>query len=268
MATHVIGDLQACLHPLLELLHKLRFSADRDQLWFCGDLVNRGPDSLGTLRAVYARRDNCRVVLGNHDLHLLAVAFGCHPAKKGDTLDDVLRAPDRAQLLEWLLQQPLAVQQGNWLMTHAGVPPGWTVADTLAASAEVRQQWLQQPAAFFARMYGNEPALWQPDLQGTDRWRYSINALTRMRFVDRDGRLDLKHKGAPGSQPEALLPWYLHPNRPIAETELVFGHWAMLNGKANTARVHALDTGCVYGQHLTALTLETGQLTQVPGWRR
>lgn len=268
MATHVIGDLQACLHPLLELLDKLQFAADRDQLWFCGDLVNRGPDSLGTLRAVYERRDNCRVVLGNHDLHLLAVAAGCHPCKKGDTLDDILRAPDRERLLDWLAQQPLAVKQGEWLMTHAGVPPGWTVADTLAASSEVRQQWLQQPARFFGQMYGNEPSLWQPDLHGPARWRYCINALTRMRFVDADGRLELKQKGAPGSQPAHLLPWYHHPDRPVGDCQIVFGHWAMLHGKADVARVHALDTGCVYGQQLTALTLETGQRSHVPGWRR
>ncbi|NQD36337.1 symmetrical bis(5'-nucleosyl)-tetraphosphatase [Permianibacter sp. IMCC34836] len=268
MATHAIGDLQGCLHPLKELLGKLQFSADRDQLWFCGDLINRGPDSLGTLRFVHGLRDNARIVLGNHDLHLLAVASACHPVKKGDTLDDILHAPDRDILLEWLLQQPLAIQQDQWLMTHAGVPPGWRAEDALRASAEVSLQLQRDPRQFFSEMYGNEPSRWQPDLQGSERLRYSVNALTRMRFVSADGALELKQKGAPGSQPPTLMPWYRHPDRPAADHEILFGHWATLNGKADTAGVHALDTGCVYGQHLTALTLETRVRTQVHGWQR
>lgn len=268
MATHAIGDLQACLHPFEELLRKLAFHPDRDQLWLCGDLVNRGPDSLGTLRAVYALRDNCRIVLGNHDLHLLAVAHGCHPCKKGDTLDDILRAPDRETLLDFLLQQPLAVAESGWLMSHAGVPPGWSVTDTLAASTEVSLAMQREPRRFFEQMYGNEPAHWRADLHGADRWRFAINALTRMRFVGRDGSLELKQKGAPGSQPAGLLPWYEHSDRPVGTTQLLFGHWAMLNGKTGRNDVHALDTGCVYGQQLTALTLETGQRSHVPGWHR
>lgn len=268
MATHAIGDLQGCLHPLKELLAKLQFSADRDQLWFCGDLINRGPDSLGTLRAVYALRDNAKIVLGNHDLHLLAVAFGCHPAKKGDTIDDILHAPDRGLLIDFLLQQPLVHQRDNWLLVHAGIPPGWQAIDARQASAEICQQMQRDPARFFAEMYGNEPTQWQPELAGSARWRYSVNALTRMRYVNADGALELKQKGAPGSQPATLQPWYQHPNRPAAEHDIIFGHWASLHGKADWPRVHALDTGCVYGQALTALTLETGRRTQVPGWHR
>lgn len=268
MAIYAIGDLQGCLHPLKELLSKLSFSADRDELWFCGDLVNRGPDSLGALRAVHALRDNARIVLGNHDLHLLAVAYGCHPVKKSDTLDDILRAPDRERLLEFLLQQPLAHQHDDWLLVHAGVPPGWTVSETRQAAAEVSLQLQRAPREFLSGMYGNEPSLWSAELSGTDRWRYTVNALTRMRFVDASGRLDLKQKGAPGSQDAGLLPWYQHPDRPVADCQIVFGHWATLNGKVDCAGVHALDTGCVYGQQLTALALETGRRCQVPGWRR
>ena len=268
MATYAIGDLQGCLHPLKELLHKLQFSADRDELWFCGDLINRGPDSLGTLRAIHALRDNARIVLGNHDLHFLAVAFGCHPSKKSDTLDDILHAPDRSLLVEFLLQQPLVWQQQDWLLVHAGVPPGWTAEDALRASAEISLRLQRDPRQFFTEMYGNEPSRWQATLNTSERLRFAVNALTRMRYVSSDGSLELKQKGPPGSQPPTLMPWFQHPERPLGNTQIVFGHWATLNGKANWPDVHALDTGAVYGQYLTALYLETGERLQVPGWHR
>ncbi len=267
MAIYAVGDVQGCVHALRELLIKIRFSADRDQLWLCGDLVNRGPDSLGTLRAVHDRRDNMRLVLGNHDLHLLAVAHGCAPAKKGDSLDDVLHAPDRDQLLDYLLEQPLVLQDGDWLMSHAGIPPGWTASQALSHSADVSRALQRDPAAFFTTMYGNEPSRWDDSLRGSDRLRFTVNALTRMRFVSLDGRLDLKHKGPPGTQPDGLIPWFRHPDQRCHQ-QLLFGHWATLNGKADTEGIHALDTGAVYGHYLTALNLDSRERIRVPGWKR
>ena len=265
MARIAIGDVQGCLVELRELLRELRFSADRDQLWFVGDLVNRGPDSLGVLRFVRALGDNARVVLGNHDLHLLAVARGAggRRLRKDDTLDDILAAPDREALLDWLQARPLAVHAPahggagarDDLMVHAGVVPQWSVDQTLALAAEVSAALRDDASGLFAAMYGDKPDRWHDGLAGHDRLRFVINALTRMRFVDRDGRVDLKLKGEPRSAPAGWLPWFDAPGRRSAAARLVVGHWSTL-GLVARDDLLALDTGCVWGGALTAASLD------------
>ena len=263
MARIAIGDLQGCLDELRDLLQAVRFSADRDQLWFVGDLVNRGPDSLGVLRFVRALGDNARVVLGNHDLHLLAVACGSggRRLRKDDTLDAVLEAPDRTSLLDWLMTRPLAVQAPavrdarEDLMVHAGVAPQWSVAETLQHAAEVETALRNDPVALFDTLYGNEPDRWDPALTGAARRRFIINALTRMRVVDGEGRLDLKRKGSVADTPRGWFPWFDAPGRRSAEARVVIGHWSTL-GLVLRDDLIALDTGCVWGGALTAVSLD------------
>lgn len=267
MATYAIGDVQGCFDELDALLKTLSFNPSRDRLWLCGDLVNRGPKSLEVLRFVASLGTQALTVLGNHDLHLLAIWHNADKRKKSDTLDAILDAPDAERLLRWLLQQPMAHYDAalNCLITHAGLPPAWDLETTLACAAEL-QTVLRGPdaAAFFARMYGNEPAQWDKRLRGLDRLRYITNALTRLRFVDRDGALDFACKNAPGKQPAGLIPWFEHPKRKTKHLHIVFGHWAALQGQANTPLVHALDTGCIWGNSLTALCLESGERIEQP----
>lgn len=263
MARIAIGDLQGCLDELRDLLQTVRFSADRDQLWFVGDLVNRGPDSLGVLRFVRALGDNARVVLGNHDLHLLAVACGSgsRRLRKDDTLDAVLEAPDRTSLLDWLMTRPLAVHAPavcdarEDLMVHAGVAPQWSVAEALQHAAEVETALRNDPVALFDTLYGNEPDRWDPALTGAARRRFIINALTRMRVVDGEGRLDLKRKGSVADTPRGWFPWFDAPGRRSAEARVVIGHWSTL-GLVLRDDLIALDTGCVWGGALTAVSLD------------
>ena len=267
MARIAIGDVQGCHDELRALLRAARFSADRDQLWFVGDLVNRGPDSLGVLRLVRALGDNARVVLGNHDLHLLAVArsAGGRRLRKDDTLDEVLAAPDRDALLDWLQTRPLAVHAPagsgaradlrDDLMVHAGVPPQWSVADTLRIASEVEAALRNDAPTLFAAMYGDRPDRWDDALVGHDRLRFAINALTRMRFVDRDGVVDLKMKGAPDAAPRGWTPWFDAPGRRSAAARIVMGHWSTL-GLVLREDLISLDTGCVWGGALTAVSLD------------
>ena len=265
MARLAIGDVQGCLEELRALLRRANFSADRDQLWLVGDLVNRGPDSLGVLRFARALGENAVVVLGNHDLHLLAVAFGAgaRTLRAGDTLDPVLQASDRDALLEWLITRPLAVAQGDDLMVHAGLPPQWTPARTLELAAEVEARLRQDPAGFFAQMYGNRPDRWDESLQGADRLRFVVNALTRMRFCRADGTIDLKQKGRPGTQPETLLPWFEVPGRLSRGVRVICGHWSAL-GFVERPGLLALDSGCVWGGSLTAASLDDSERWQQP----
>jgi bis(5'-nucleosyl)-tetraphosphatase (symmetrical) len=275
MARYAIGDIQGCCDELKTLLERCKFSADRDQLWFVGDLVNRGPQSLETLRFVRALGTNATVVLGNHDLHLLALAYGSkRKPKDGDTLDAVLAAPDRDQLLEWLLGCPLAVfdePRGDFLV-HAGLVPDWTPRVAAKLAREVEAVLRQDARTLFDGMYGNKPDKWSESLRGMDRLRFVINVFTRMRFCRRDGTVDLKMKGAPGEQPEDLYPWFDVPARKSAEVRVVCGHWSTLGFKRRRDLL-ALDTGCVWGGALTAVNLdveaEPVQLTcanhQVPG---
>lgn len=261
MARFAIGDLQGCATELEALLKRIGFSSDRDQLWFVGDLVNRGPHSLRCLRLIRALGDNAVVVLGNHDLHLLAMAYGSQlKDKPGDTLGEVLRAPDRDALLEWLLERPLAHQDPDHgeLLIHAGLVPQWSVSQALALAQEVHTALRRSPEALFDSMYGDKPDEWSPQLKGADRLRFIVNTLTRLRVCTAAGRVALKAKGPPPQgkgREAALLPWFEVPGRLSRDTRIVFGHWSTL-GYVNAHGVIGLDTGCVWGGALTAVNLD------------
>ena len=255
MANYLIGDVQGCDEALARLLQHIGFSASRDTLYLLGDLVNRGPDSAGVLRRLMALQGSARCVLGNHDLHALAVATGLRKSSRLDTLQALLQAPDREPLLAWLRQQDLALHAHGVLMVHAGVLPQWTVADTLARAAELQAvlrglDWND----FLAQMYGNEPARWDDGLQGLPRLRVIVNALTRLRFCSDDGTMEFDTKEGAGSAPEGYMPWFEVPGRRTADAVVAFGHWSTL-GWLDRPDVLALDTGCVWGGCLTALRL-------------
>jgi bis(5'-nucleosyl)-tetraphosphatase (symmetrical) len=257
MARYAIGDVQGCRSELADLLAHLRFRADRDELWFVGDLVNRGPDSLGTLRLVKSLSDNAVVVLGNHDLHLLALAHGTErKAKRGDTLAPVLEAPDRQGLLDWLIARPLAHTDtaAGLLLCHAGLVPAWSARMAVELAQSVSAQLQSDPKKLFADMYGNKPNEWQDSLEGSDRTRFIINTLTRMRFCTATGRIDLKMKGPPTDATDDYLPWFEHARRASRDVRVVFGHWSTL-GLLQRRDVLGLDTGCVWGGSLTAVDL-------------
>lgn len=266
MATYVIGDLQGCYEPLQRLLKKIAFDPKYDHLWFAGDLVNRGPESLECLRFIRHLAHRATVVLGNHDLHLLATYYNAAKNKKNDTFDDVLNAADCAELMDWLRHQPLVHYDAanNWCMTHAGLPPMWSARKAKRLSQEVEHMLQNDCLPFLENMYGNQPEIWDDALIGQDRLRVIVNYLTRMRFVDEEGKLDLITKEDASSRPEGYVPWFLHPQRKSTHTRLVFGHWAALEGKAEVPNVWALDTGCVWGGRLTALRLEDEKLFSVP----
>jgi bis(5'-nucleosyl)-tetraphosphatase (symmetrical) len=261
VARYAIGDIQGCCDELKTLLAQLRFSADRDELWFVGDLVNRGPQSLETLRFVRSLGAAATVVLGNHDLHLLALAYGSkRKARDGDTLDAVLSAPDRDQLLEWLLGRPLLVfdEPRGDLLVHAGLVSEWTPRFAAKLAREVEAVLRDDARTLFDSMYGNKPDRWSEQLRGMDRLRFAINAFTRMRFCAKTGEMDLKAKGAPGDQPEHLLPWFDMPGRASANVRVVCGHWSTL-GLKRRSDLLALDTGCVWGRQLTAVNLDADE---------
>lgn len=264
MPTYAVGDLQGCLAPLERLLDELKFDPARDRLWLVGDLVNRGPDSLAVLRFVRALGEAAVCVLGNHDLHLLALAEGYGRVHKGDTLDAVLDAPDRDELLGWLRQQKLACRDGGYLMVHAGVLPGWTPEETMQRAAEAEAVLRgAHYREFFAQMYGNAPISWDPGLEGVERLRVIVNAFTRLRYCTAEGQMEFHHKGAPGTQPAGWLPWFEVPGRKSAGTTVVIGHWSTL-GLINRDDLIALDTGCLWGGRLTAVRLEDRQVFAVP----
>lgn len=270
MTTYAIGDVQGCHDELVELLARVRFDPSRDRVIFVGDLVNRGPKSLEALRMARDLGEAATIVLGNHDLHLLAVANGGKVGRR-DTLTPVLAASDCDELLDWLARQPLAWRHDptGMLFVHAGVPPQWTADQTLELAEEAGKVIAGGDGPrFFARMYGDEPDRWKPGLRGTDRLRFVVNCLTRLRYCDADGRLDLKPKGAPGTQASHLMPWFQIPGRATSRTPIVFGHWSTLGQVRWPAeQVHCLDTGCVWGGRLTALELETGRIVDVPSGR-
>ncbi len=267
MARIAIGDVQGCLPELRCLLAQVGFSSDRDELWFVGDLVNRGPDSLGVLRFVRSLGGNARVVLGNHDLHLLAVAMGggARRLRDDDTLEAVLSASDRDTLLEWLLQRPLAIADETTgdLMIHAGLVPSWTATRALQLAGEVSARLRSKPESVLSTMYGNRPDRWDEGLAGSDRDRFVINTLTRLRFCRSDGSVDMKLKGRPGSQPAGFLPWFDVPGRASTGTRVIFGHWSTL-GLIERPRLLGLDTGCVWGGALTARSLDDERRWQEP----
>jgi bis(5'-nucleosyl)-tetraphosphatase (symmetrical) len=258
MRLFAIGDIQGCAAAFDALLRKVAFRPSRDRLWLVGDLVNRGPDSLAVLRRVIGLGRSVTCVLGNHDLHLLATVAGRRELSPADTFHDVLEAPDLDSIVDWLRHRPLLHhdRSAKRLLVHAGLPPGWTVAQARVQAREVEallrgRQWRYA----LREMYGGEPSRWSRKLRGVDRRRYTINALTRMRYCDRRGRLDLSYSGAPGTQPKGLTPWFDVEGRRSAGTHIVFGHWAAL-GLLRRRDVTALDTGCVWGNHLTAVRLD------------
>lgn len=262
MSIFAIGDLQGCLASFQALLPQL---PDADRLIFVGDLVNRGPQSLATLRTVKGLVESGRAValLGNHDLHLLAVDAGLRPLHDTDTLQEILDAPDRRVLIDWLRGVPLAHAEAGHLFVHAGVPPQWTLAQTLERAEEVRFRLLRDDyQVFLANMYGNKPHRWHDELDGDDRLRFIVNALTRLRIVERDGRMRLKFKARALDAPPGTWPWFEHPERASRSTPIVFGHWAN-EGLVRRANVTGIDTGCVWGGQLTALRLDDGALFQV-----
>jgi bis(5'-nucleosyl)-tetraphosphatase (symmetrical) len=261
--TLAIGDLQGCRDALEHLLDAAGPDARDGPLWFAGDLVNRGPDSLGALRRVRALGERATVVLGNHDLHLLAVASGLRRAHRTDTLDPILAAPDRDALLDWLRARPLAHFGDGHLLVHAGVFPQWTAEQAVALAGEV-ERVLRGPdwVDFLRTMYGNLPDRWDDALSGDDRLRAIVNALTRMRFVDADGRMDFAVKEGAGAAPAGLVPWFDAPGRRTAGVTVVFGHWSTL-GLVLRPDLVSLDTGCVWGGSLTAVRLEDRAVLQV-----
>jgi bis(5'-nucleosyl)-tetraphosphatase (symmetrical) len=255
----LLGDLQGCADALDRMLAEIGFSPSRDRLHVLGDLVNRGPDSLGVLRRLEALGDAAVALLGNHDLHLLAVAHGVRRAHRGDTLGPILDSPERDRWIHWLRRQKLADTAHGWLLVHAGVVPQWDVAQTLALAREV-EQMLQGDAlgGFLPVMYGNEPARWRDDLQGPDRWRFVINVLTRIRFCSDDGTLEFETKDGAGAAPAGFRAWFDVPNRRTAGEPIATGHWSTL-GLVNRPDLLAIDTGCVWGGPLTAVRIDGGR---------
>ncbi len=273
MATYAVGDIQGCYRELRALLDRCGFSPRTDRLWLAGDLVNRGPDSLAVLRFARDLGDRGRVILGNHDLHLLATARGDRRIKRKDTFTDVLDAGDCDELLDWLRQQSLVHRDPELgvTMVHAGIPPQWDCAEAAERGAEVERALRgRHPRRFLTAMYGDLPDRWSTDLHGQDRLRFITNALTRMRYCDPQGRIDVAHSGPPGSQPQPLVPWFEVPGRRSRGERVIFGHWATLlleHPPAPEHGVEALDTGCVWGGTLSALCLEDGRRFSVPGPR-
>jgi bis(5'-nucleosyl)-tetraphosphatase (symmetrical) len=259
MPTYAIGDIQGCFDEFQQLLTVIQFDADSDTLWFTGDLVNRGPCSLEVLRFVKELGNRHVTILGNHDLHLLAVAYGVKSLHRGDTLEKVLSAPDRDELLDWLRQRPILHDDRtlDYVMTHAGLAPPWSLkeARSLAQEVEIVLRGTQ-PEYFLRDMYGNTPDKWSERLTGIERLRCIVNYFTRMRFCYADGRLDLSYKGEIAGKPHELIPWFDLPDRANVSERIIFGHWAALGGKITSSNLFALDTGCVWGNCLTAMRLE------------
>ena len=263
MATYAIGDIQGCNHAFMALLARLQFDAKRDKLWLVGDLINRGNCSLQVLRWCYQQQQSLKIVLGNHDLHAMAVAHGLKPAHRGDTLQAIIDAPDSAELLTWLRHQPLMLANKGYAMVHAGLLPQWTVAQALSLASEVEYA-LQADSYldFLANMYGNVPNSWRDDLAGMNRLRVITNAMTRMRICTVSGEMEFAFKGELQDVPVGYLPWFDVPSRQSSDTIIICGHWSAL-GLRQRDNIIALDTGCLWGGQLTAFCLETKQITQV-----
>jgi bis(5'-nucleosyl)-tetraphosphatase (symmetrical) len=267
VATYAIGDIQGCFEPLRQLLEAIGFSASRDRLWFVGDLVNRGRQSLETLRFVRGLGASAVTVLGNHDLHLVMQADGFGKASKEDTLGPVLAAPDRDELMQWLRSLPLFHVEDEYAMVHAGLLPQWDVDQAMARSDEVSMA-LMAPSYcdFLSNMWGSEPAAWRDDLAGWDRLRVVVNAMTRMRFCSIDGVMEFRasgSKGPPERGPDGFMPWFAVPGRRSADRTLICGHWSAL-GFRQEKNLLALDSGCLWGGSLTAVRLEDRRVFQLP----
>ena len=264
MATYAIGDLQGCFFSFKDLLKKIQFNPAHDRLWFVGDLINRGAGSLDVMRWMLEHQSSVVTVLGNHDLHTLVVAEGFVSAHRSDTIQALLDAPDAPELLGWLRQQPLVHFERGYLMVHAGLLPDWTVDQAVALGAEV-QLALQAPnyREFLQHMYGNDPKRWDDGLTGWDRLRVITNAMTRLRICSADGEMEFKFKGELQNIPDGYQPWFELSHRASVNTPIVFGHWSAL-GLQHKNNVYSLDTGCLWGGHLSAMRLEDRQIFQVP----
>ena len=263
MTDYAIGDIQGCFTALQRLLCHVDFNEREDRLWFVGDLVNRGPESLAVLRFIKQLPIPPRITLGNHDLHLLSQLFTAHPWQNpDDTLHEILAAPDAEELGHWLRKQAMLYHDPelNIVMCHAGINPMWDLPQATACARELEHA-LAGPdyRNFLTHMYGNEPDHWSPDLTGETRLRVMCNFFTRMRFCDAQGHLILNYKGTIENAPSGLYPWYAVPNRHNIPADIIFGHWAALKGKCPHPRIHALDTGCLWGGELTALRLQDKQ---------
>ena len=286
MSTYVIGDVQGCFNELELLVDKIGFDPAHDTLWFVGDLVNRGPGSLETLRLVKSLGDNAVTVLGNHDLHLLALHCGMRPVGKDPTLDPILHAPDRDELMNWLLQQPLLHREDNFVMVHAGLHRDWSIDTAVEIAQEIEQELkksstrtdtdggrpssatstLVDTDSLYTTMksiYGGTEGTWSENATTANRLRYAVNCFTRMRFCDNHGTPDFNQSGPPGSQPDALVPWFTIQNKSQRQHALLIGHWAAM-GLQIIDNLHALDSGCVWGNSLTAMRLADRKLYQVP----
>lgn len=255
MGMYCIGDIQGCAAALEDLLQALDFSPSRDTLYVLGDLVNRGPDSVSVLHRMMQLEGSAHCLLGNHDIHALAVSLGLRRMGRRDTLSELLHAPDAPAMLDWLRRQPLALHANQCLMVHAGVQPQWDVAATLECAAEVSEQLSGRDwHRFLAEVFGNEPTQWRADLQGMERWRAIVNTLTRLRFLHADGNMDFVYNRGIDEAPDTLLPWFEFPQRRTADNLVAFGHWSAL-GLMVRPNLLALDTGCVWGEKLTAAEL-------------
>jgi len=263
MPTYAIGDLQGCLLQTKSLLKKIHAASATPSIIFIGDLVNRGPSSLQTLRHIRAMGDSAKVVLGNHDLHLLAVAHGIRRVRKDDSLHDILRADDSVDMLDWVRQQPLARLEDGHLMVHAGVLPQWTAEQTISLAHEV-ETVLRGPhwVDFLREMYGNQPAKWDDGLTGIDRLRCIVNALTRLRYCTAEGEMEFNSSQGLDDAPQGFIPWFEVPGRKTENVTVVFGHWSTL-GLMLRPNLIALDTGCVWGGKLSAVRLEDREVFQV-----
>ena len=269
MATYAVGDIQGCYDALRRLLDKLHFDPDKDQLWVVGDLVNRGPESLATLRYLKSLGSACIAVLGNHDLHLLAIDAGIRSLKKKDTLQDILAAPDRQELIHWLRHRPVLHYdpQRQVTMVHAGIPPIWTLDKAIkrARKLEAALQFDNYHETLKTLFKPDLPTFWDKALGRKKKLRLTAAYFTRMRFCDEHAVLDLENKTASADASKNFAPWFSFPDSPCYEEQIVFGHWAALEGKTGLPNIHATDTGCVWGKHLTALNLDTWEQTRVRG---
>jgi bis(5'-nucleosyl)-tetraphosphatase (symmetrical) len=264
MATYAVGDIQGCFASFRHLLEEIGFTPSRDQLWLVGDLINRGPDSLAILRWAKQHETSLRVVLGNHDLHVLAVAEGFVPPHHSDTVQPLLEAPDRDELLAWLRHRSMAYGEDEYLMVHAGLLPQWESEQVLELAHEVELALRSDDYRdFLAQMYGNQPDRWEDGVRGMDRLRIVTNALTRLRVCSADGVMDFRFKGELEKMPDGLMPWFEVPGRKATDKTLLFGHWSAL-GLMLRDNLIALDTGCLWGGQLSAVRLEDRRLFQVP----
>jgi bis(5'-nucleosyl)-tetraphosphatase (symmetrical) len=267
MPHYAIGDVQGCFDPFIALLEKIQFNPTKDMLLLAGDLVNRGPDSLKVLRYIKSLGSAAITILGNHDLHALAVFFSGKALRKSDTLNELLQAPDVEELMEWLSLQPLLYHNAlfNSVLTHAGIYPLWSLIEAKSYAKEIESLLREktQRHNLLSHFYGNDPSIWDMNLSDIPRYRFIVNALTRMRFLRSDGALDFSYDEKPENAPKDLIPWFNYPRKTPITEKILFGHWAALEGYTGVENVIALDTGCAWGESLTAYCLETEEMTQV-----